>query len=120
MNPQFQEAQVEMEDKSFAKAAGVPNEWALKEEWYSFAASPRVEGANIVATIDESSYQPGNMMGRDLAMGDHPVAWTRCVGDGRMFYSSIGHMPENYADEHVAALYAQAVRWAMDDDSCDN
>jgi type 1 glutamine amidotransferase len=45
-------------------------------------------------------------------MGDHPIAWTRCVGNGRAFYSAIGHRPEGYAEPHYVALLEQATVWA--------
>ena len=45
-------------------------------------------------------------------MGDHPIAWTRCVGDGRSFYSAIGHRPETYSEPHHVQLLEQAIAWA--------
>jgi len=45
----------------------------------------------VIATLDESSYKPGvSPFVKDLHMGaDHPVAWTRCVLNGRSFYSAM-------------------------------
>lgn len=108
MNPQFQQAQVVVEDRSHPIAAGLGGGWAMSDEWYSFRNNPRAGGARILATLDEKSYAPG-----DLAMGDdHPIAWTRCVGLGRSFYSAIGHRPEAYADPSHLRLLEQAVQWA--------
>jgi type 1 glutamine amidotransferase len=45
-------------------------------------------------------------------MGDHPIAWTRCIGRGRSFYSAIGHRPESYAVPSHVRLLEQAVEWA--------
>jgi type 1 glutamine amidotransferase len=45
-------------------------------------------------------------------MGDHPIAWTRCVGKGRAFYAAIGHRPETYADPHYVTMLENAVAWA--------
>ncbi|PBN44086.1 hypothetical protein [Sphingobium sp. D43FB] len=42
------------------------------------------------------------------------IAWTRCIGKGRMSYSAIGHRPETYADVHHVRLLENAVRWAGD------
>jgi type 1 glutamine amidotransferase len=42
----------------------------------------------------------------------HPLAWTNCVGKGRMFYSAIGHMPETYSQPHNVALLETAIDWA--------
>jgi type 1 glutamine amidotransferase len=43
---------------------------------------------------------------------DHPIAWTRCVGKGRAFYSAIGHLPQTYSDATHLRLLEQAVEWA--------
>jgi uncharacterized protein len=53
-------------------------------------------------------------------MGDHPIAWTKCIGDGRSFYSAIGHRPETYSEPHNVRLLEHAIVWAADgaDVSC--
>jgi type 1 glutamine amidotransferase len=112
LNPQFQDARVKIDDPKNAIAAGLPGEWTMSDEWYSFKSNPRSAGAHVVATLDESSYSPKEM-GRDIGMGaDHPIAWTRCVGNGRSFYSAIGHRPETYSEAHVVTLLEQAIGWA--------
>jgi len=108
MNPQFQDAKVVIERRDNPIAAGLPGDWMMNDEWYSFTTNPRASGSTIIATLDEGSYKPGA-----LAMGgDHPIAWTRCVGKGRVFYSGIGHRPETYADPHYVTMLENAVAWA--------
>lgn len=113
MNPQFQDARVVIDDAAHPIARGLPAEWVVNDEWYSFKTNPRVTGARIIATLDESTYSPTGMRGEDLKMGDHPIAWTRCVGRGRVFYSAIGHRPERYADAVYVQMLEQAIGWAM-------
>lgn len=117
LNPQFQDAKVLRDDQAGTIGAGLPNSWTMRDEWYSFAASPRLAGARVVARIDEGTYTPVGRQG-DIRMGaDHPIAWKRCVGRGRSFYSAIGHLPQNYAaPEHVRML-EQALVWTMGDGS---
>ena len=110
--PQFQSATVMTEPTASGIGAGLPPEWTLHDEWYSFAASPRLAGAAIVASLDERSYQPQMSSGRDLRMGDHPIAWTRCVAAGRAFYSAIGHLSQVYEDPRYLRLLAEGLRWA--------
>lgn len=112
MGPQFQDARVVVDDESHPVAKALPREWVMKDEWYSFRTNPRAAGARVIATLDESSYKPGGMMNRDLRMGDHPIAWTNCVGKGRMFYSAIGHLPETYAHPVHVAVLESAIEWA--------
>lgn len=114
MNPQFQEAQVVV-NTAHPLAKVLPSEWRMTDEWYSFRTNPRAAGANILLTLDESTYKPDGM-GQNLRMGaDHPIAWTNCIGKGRMFYSAIGHMPETYSQPQNVALLEAAVDWAAKD-----
>jgi type 1 glutamine amidotransferase len=109
--PQFQDAHVVVEDTGPVGKALAPG-WIMSDECYSFNSSPRAAGAHVIATLDESSYSPKGMGNQDLRMGDHPIAWQKCVGQGRAFYSAIGHRPETYTDSHYVTLLENAVRWA--------
>ncbi len=64
----------------------------------------------MLLSLDESTYKPEGM-GQDLRMGDHPIAWTNCVGKGRMFYSAIGHMPQTYNQPQNVAMLEVAIDW---------
>jgi len=114
MTPQFQSARVRVEDPANPITAGLGTEWTMTEEWYSFDRSPRRDGSRVLLTLDESSYAPIGLGKENLAMGDHPIAWTRCVGRGRSFYSAIGHRPENYEEPHSRAVLERGLAWAMD------
>jgi type 1 glutamine amidotransferase len=46
----------------------------------------------VLATVDEATYSGGTMG------GDHPIAWCRPVGKGRMWYTALGHTKESFAD----------------------
>ncbi len=112
--PQFQDAQIVLEKTPSGIGSGLGNGWVMNDEWYSFAKSARLNGAQVVATLNEDTYKPGiNRFGdTPLVMGsDHPIAWTRCVGKGRSFYSAIGHRPETYSDERHLKLLEQAIAW---------
>ena len=113
MSPQFQEARVVIDDKSSVIARGLGDGWTMSEEWYSFDRSPRLSGARITARLDESSYDPVGYQGGDLRMGDHPIAWSRCIGNGRIFYSATGHRPEVYSNPSNLTLMENGISWAM-------
>ena len=112
MNPQFQDARINIEDDKSPLSRDLAPGWTMNDEWYSFNNNPRDSGAHVIATLDESTYSPKGMGGQDLHMGDHPIVWTRCVGAGRSFYSAIGHRPETYSDPHYAQLLQHAIEWA--------
>lgn len=110
--PQFQEARIGVEDREHI-GHSLPENWTMNEEWYSFHNNPRDGGAHVVATLDESTYLPEGYDGQDLRMGDdHPIVWANCVGNGRSFYSAIGHLPENYEEPYHVKLLEQGITWA--------
>jgi type 1 glutamine amidotransferase len=115
--PQFQSAKVLVEDTANSIVAGLGTGWEMTEEWYSFKSSPRLKGAHVLVTLDEKSYQPvgrmrPDMPEADMRMGDHPLAWTQCIVNGRSFYSAIGHRPESYTEAHSLQLLEQGIAWA--------
>lgn len=111
--PQFQTATVSIADPDNAIGAGGAKTFPLLEEWYSFDRNPVGSGAVAVATIDERDYQQIGYRGESLSMGYHPIAWRKAISSGRMFYTAIGHRPENYDEPHAAALLAKGIAWAM-------
>ena len=113
MDPQFQDAAIHIEKNDAGIAHGLMPGWTMKGEWYSFRESPRKSGAEVVATLDESSYQPEGQGGQNLRMGDdHPIVWRRCIGKGRSFYTAIGHRPEAYHIPENLLLLRDALNWA--------
>jgi type 1 glutamine amidotransferase len=116
MGPQFQRATVVMEAPSHPVVPRLPNVWTHTEEWYSWKQSPRVNGFTVLAAIDETSYVPlQKFFGqeRDLSMGDHPVVWTNCVGEGRALYSALGHKEEAFLKAEYRILLEDALKWTM-------
>jgi type 1 glutamine amidotransferase len=68
----------------------------------------------VLATLDEASLVNHKAFGRDLSMGrDHPIAWWRCVGKGRAFYTAMGHQAESYGEPAMRAMIAGAIDWAV-------
>lgn len=106
-NPQFQSGTVVVESPKTGIVAHLPDRWTMTEEWYSFTSSPRKNGVHVLAHLDESTYHPGA-----IAMGDHPIAWSHCLGNGRAFYTAIGHRPESYTEPNSLELLEQGVAWA--------
>ena len=119
-NPQFQEARLYVADADHPAAHGLPAEWRMSDEWYAFKTNPRDSGARVVLGIDESTYDPNAGYPVDLAMGEeHPLAWSKRIGQGRSFYTAIGHMPETYAQPQHVALLENAIDWAAGLSDCE-
>lgn len=80
---------------------GLPLEFPYRSEQYYMLVDP----ANEVLADSLYTYE-----GRRCVM---PVAWTKTWGQGRVFYSALGHDPKEF-DEFPAALemIIRGIRWA--------
>lgn len=87
----IERATVYVEDRSNASTAHLPQKWSRTDEWYNFTASPRGQ-VHVLASLDEKSFHGGTMG------GDHPIAWCRKVGQGRLWYTALGHTEASYAE----------------------
>jgi type 1 glutamine amidotransferase len=113
MQPQFQTASIKVADPSSPMVRDLMPGWIMKDEWYSFRPNPRVSGSHVLLALDETTYWP-QWGGKDLRMGDHPIAWTRCVNNGRSFFSAIGHRPEGYSEPRYKQALKAGLAWAAD------
>lgn len=97
--------------------------WDWADEWYSFDRSVRDEdGVEVLASLDESTYEPRMKLlwiDEDLAMGDHPIIWTREIGAGRAFLSALGHNGSAFQAPEYHALLEGAIAWSGRLDSLD-
>lgn len=99
---------------------GLPPEWNMKDEWYSFDDVPQSFGLTPLVGIDETTYKPlnsANPANSDLSMGnepiEHPMVWSSCVGEGRSLYSAIGHTQHVYDNAHYRKLLENAFDWTL-------
>jgi len=115
MSPQFQEATVRVEDRTHPSTEHLAETWVRTDEWYSFQKSARRDGYHILATLDETTYDPGSFInGTSLAMGDdHPIAWWHCSGNGRVLYSAMGHKPDAYLEPEYRQMLLGATNWVL-------
>ena len=106
-HPPIQAATLVREDAGHPASAHFPASFAFTDEWYNFRANPRT-AVQVLLRIDESSYQPGAG-----AMGaDHPLAWSHAQGQGRAFYTNLGHRSETWRDASFQRHLAAALYWA--------
>ncbi|MGX7827618.1 ThuA domain-containing protein [Actinokineospora sp. 24-640] len=90
-HPQIQEADVVVEDREHPSTAHLPGTWTRTDEWYSYQSNPRGR-VKVLAALDETSYTPTD------PSGDHPIVWCQGVGQGRSWYTGMGHTKESYTD----------------------
>jgi hypothetical protein len=108
-HPEVQPAVLHVADRDHPATAHLSKTWEHVDEWYDFRTNPRPH-VRVLLTVDESTYAGGGMG------DDHPIAWCRPYGQGRSFYTALGHTIEAYADPAVRAHLAGAIRWAAGQD----
>lgn len=107
--PNVRNADVVIEDATHPATSGLPARWNRDDEWYSFESNPRDNPAiHVLARVDEATYDPGR-----AAMGDHPVVWYRSMGEGRAFYTAMGHTEEAFRDPLFRQHLSGAIAWAL-------
>lgn len=97
---------VNLEDHQHPSTVGLPDRWQRTDEWYNFTGTPR-GCAHILATVDESSYHGGEMG------ADHPIAWCRPVGKGRMWYTAMGHTESGFSEPLFRQHILGGIQWAV-------
>ena len=117
LNPQFQTADVNMfngVDSLFNST--LPKTWKNTDEWYIFYTQP--QNVNILYSIDGDKIIPdGNMLwmkNKNFGMGKiHPVAWYRNVGNGKTFYTSMGHSKDVWNNPDFVNVIEQGIHWSI-------
>ncbi len=106
-HPAIQNATVIREDAVDLSTRHMPPSFVFNEEWYNFRANPRPV-AQVLLRLDETSYSPGTG-----AMGDdHPISWKRSVGQGRSWYTGLGHRSQTYSDPLFISHVRGGLLWA--------
>lgn len=106
-HPRIQEARVIVDDFSHPATDTLSAEFVFEEEWYNFQKNPRPT-SRVMLRLDEKSYDPGP----DAMGDDHPIAWWHTVGEGRSFYTGLGHRSETYAAVEFREQVRAALLWA--------
>lgn len=103
-HPAIQQATVKNENRAHAATAHLGQTWTRTDEWYNYRASPRAQ-VKVLQSLNEGSYTGGDM-------GDHPITWCHPQGQGRSFYTGLGHTIESYADQNYRRLLLGGIRYA--------
>jgi type 1 glutamine amidotransferase len=105
-HPEYQPGRAVVEDRDHPATRNLPPVWEFTDEWYDFRTNPRAR-VRVLLRADEASYDGGGMG------DDHPLAWTREQGAGRVFYTALGHAAEAYRDPAFLAHLRGGLDWAL-------
>lgn len=74
------------------------------DEWYYFEDLD--PGSTTLVTLD-----PGSIGEKDV--NPNPMAWTRSVEGGRVFYTAMGHTKESYLEPFFLSHLANGLDWVL-------
>lgn len=85
-----QQATVNFVDKKHPSTEALSDSISVADEWYNYR--DMYEFINVVAKVDESTYQGGGHG------HDHPISWYHDYDGGRAFYTGMGHTSESFSN----------------------
>ena len=83
---------------------GLPRTVERTDEWYYFGDYDPV--SKVLVTLD-----PASIGEQDT--NPNPVAWTREINQGRIFYTAMGHTTESYSEPFFLRHVAQGLDWVL-------
>ncbi len=88
-----------------------PASFVLKDEIYQMKDYSR-DKLRVLMRLDASKLDLNNphvhRKDRDFA-----VTWAKMYGKGRVYYSTLGHVEQNWDDPRLQKMFVEAIKWAM-------
>ena len=85
----------------------------VQDEIYQFREDTALRtNQRVLLSLDGSKT---NLKRGKRKNGDYPVAWVRSYGEGRCFYSSLGHNPDIFWDKRILPFYLAGLQFALGD-----
>ena len=88
----------------------MPPVFALTDEFYQAKQYSR-DKIRVVLRLDVSKMPPTSEV--HTTDGDFPLAWAKNYGNGRVFYSSLGHAASTWDNPDVYRMYFEALKWSL-------
>ena len=105
------QAPIVVEDPNFPGMSQWPLEFTITDEIYQIKNFSR-ERCRVLMRLDTSKLDLNNprvhRTDRDFA-----VTWAKVYGKGRVYYSTLGHVSENWDDVKFQRMYVEAIKWAL-------
>jgi hypothetical protein len=105
------DAPVIVEDAAFPGMAQWPAAFTIRDEIYQMHQYSR-EKLRVLMRLDPAKLDMTNKRVHRTD-GDFAVAWAKNYGQGRVFYSTLGHPVENWDRPDMQKMYFEAIRWAL-------
>jgi len=105
------QAPIIVEDPNFPGMSQWPHEFTITDEIYQIKNFSR-ERCRVLMRLDASKLDLNNprvhRTDRDFA-----ATWAKMYGKGRVYYSTLGHVSENWDNPKFQQMYVEAIKWAL-------
>ncbi len=105
---------IKVEDQDHPATRMLEEEWVIQDEIYQFKPeSFSRDRSHVLLSLDTSKTDMGKKGLNDGKDGDYPVAWCHYFGEGRCFYTSLGHREDVWANKTFQEHLLGGIKWAL-------
>ena len=111
--PWREEVSVHVEDQTHPATQHLPERFQINDEIYQFKQWSR-DRVNVLMSLDTQSVDTT----RDSVHrndNDFALTWSHSYGDGRVFYTALGHEDAVWQDDRFQRLIVNGIVWAIGD-----
>lgn len=105
------DAPIIVEDPSFPGMQQWPRSFVLRDEIYQMRNYSRSK-VRVLMSLDVSKLDMKNK-NVHRTDGDFAVTWAKMYGKGRVYYTTLGHVEENWDKPEFQQMITEAIAWAM-------
>jgi type 1 glutamine amidotransferase len=110
-HPWTQQLVIDVVDRGHPATRHLPTPWLLDDEIYLFRElRPDAQVLLRLRTDDLDMERPGAR----VPEAGFPLAWAFSEGEGRAFYTSLGHFPESFEDVRYLGHLFGALSWLLE------
>jgi type 1 glutamine amidotransferase len=110
-HPPLQPFTLLVNDRRHRATAHLGETWAWADEAYVCDWAPDIH-VLLDADVKTLAKSAGDKRLAAFANGRFPLAWCRRHGEGRVFYTGLGHKKEHYQDAAFRTHLLEGLRWA--------
>jgi uncharacterized protein len=108
-HPWVQQVSIDVEDPDHPAMRDLAPSFQIFDEIYQLRDFSR-ERTRVLMTLDTNSVDLG-ADGVHRTDGDFALAWTRLYGQGRVFYTALGHFESTWRDQRFQRMLLNALLW---------
>ncbi len=105
------DAPIIVEDPNFPGMQQWPHSFVLRDEIYQMRNYSR-DKVRVLMRLDVSKLDMKNK-NVHRTDGDFAVTWAKMYGKGRVYYTTLGHVEENWDKPEFRQMMTEAIKWAL-------